>query len=191
MKTITLQAVWDKYGFAYSNTGASEIRLGWRTISSVNYKYNSWLKFDISQVTALHLRESHIVSAKLILYLNTISSLVSCRIHPTLKPATSSVNWSTYNGTSTWGVPGGEGDGIDIGVQLTTHNNFSQSTTEIPLSGSALLEIVNTSNGIVSLITTSPQATNKYIVAWGVSSSYPPLVLLTYHKPSANDVVII
>ena len=186
-KTLTLPKVWNKYGLS-TGSSSTEIRLGWRQFNFIDYKYNSWVKFDVSALLALNLQVKHIVSAKIVLTLNATSSTVSCKVYNTLKPATSGADWNTYNGTNSWSVPGGEGSGTDHGSELANASNFGQTTVEIPLSGVALMEAAVTSNGIFSLITTSPQAQNDYIVAWG--SSNPPYLSVTYNKPSAFDVII-
>lgn len=187
-KTIILPMVWNKYGKG-DGASSNEIRLGWRESNFIDYKYNSWVQFNVSSLLALNLRVRHIVSAKIVMILNAVSTSVSCRIHNVLKPATSGANWTTYNGTNSWTVAGGEGAGTDIGSQLTTHSNFLQTTVEIPLSAVALMETVVTSNGIFAMITNSPQAQNNYIVAWG-SGSNAPYLEVVYNKPSTFDVVM-
>lgn len=186
-KTLICPKVWNKFGIAQGGSNP-EIRLGWREFNFTDYKYNSWVKFDVTELLALNLRVRHIVSAKIVLRLTTTSSYVSCRVHNTLKPATSDANWNTYNGTNYWSAPGGEGAGSDIGSELTTHSSFSQTTVEIPLSGVALMEAAVASNGIFSLITSNSQTKNEYIVAY--NSTYPPFLSVVYNKPSTYDVII-
>lgn len=187
IKTLTLPMVWNRYGSSYGSA-ADEIRLGWREFNFINHKYNSWAKFNVSEVLALNLQARHIVSAKIVMFLNATDNDVSCKVYNTLKPATSGANWNTYNGTNSWTVPGGEGSGTDHGSELANASNFGQATVEIPLSGAALMEAVVTSNGIFSFITTSPQGINDYIVAY--STTYPPYLSVTYNKPSVFDAVI-
>ena len=187
IKTLTLPMVWNRYGSSYGSA-ADEIRLGWRQFNFIDYKYNSWAKFDVSEVLALNLQVKHIVSAKIVMFLNATDNSVSCKVYNTLKPATSGANWNTYDGTNSWTVSGGEGSGTDHGSELASASSFGQVTVEIPLSGVALMEAVVTSNGIFSFITTSPQGINDYIVAWGTSN--PPYLSVTYNKPSMFDAVI-
>ena len=54
IKTLTLPMVWNRYGSSYGSA-ADEIRLGWREFNFINYKYNSWAKFNVSEVLALNL----------------------------------------------------------------------------------------------------------------------------------------
>ena len=187
IKTLTLPMVWNRYGSSHGSA-ADEIRLGWRQFDIINHKFNSWSKFNVSEVLALNLQARLFVSAEMVMFLNATDYDVCCKVYNTLKPATSGANWNTYNGTNSWTVPGGEGSGTDHGSVLANASNFGQATVEIPLSGVALMEAVVTSNGIFSFITTSPQGINDYIVAWG--SYNPPYLSVTYNKPSMFDVII-
>ena len=187
IKTLTLPKVWNKYGRS-DGGDANEIRLGWREVSGTNYKYNSWIKFNLAELLNLNLLASHIVSAKIVMYLSTTDNETACKVYNTLKPATDGANWSTYNGTNSWSKPGGEGAGTDIGSLLATASNFSQTTVEIPITGANLMGPVVNSNGILSLITTSPAGPYDYIVAY--STTYPPYLSVTYNKPFMFDVTI-
>ena len=139
---------------------------------------------------ALNLQVKHIVSAKIVMFLNATDNSVSCKVYNTLKPATSGANWNTYDGTNSLDSVWRRRQRNRPRQKLAWRQaSFGQGNRlEIPLSGVALMEAVVTSNRIFSFITTSPQGINDYIVAWGTSN--PPYLSVTYNKPSMFDAVI-
>ena len=146
IKTVDLPAAWGRYAHLYSE--GNEFRLGNRAITdpfTTYVNYNSWVKFDTSQLTTLKIKDWQITSASIRVYVTSPATVPDVAIHRVIRDATTSLDYNTYDGTNLWGRSGGRGLGTDIITTPISTPTFSGNENNISISAANLMDI-HTSN---------------------------------------------
>lgn len=100
----------------YPNGSSSTPRIGWGNVqddpAAARY-YHYFFTFDFSEFVSRRVTPNNLVSAKYIISSVSGSHGLTSAFYRVLRNITSSLNWQTYNGTNSWSVAGGTGNGAD------------------------------------------------------------------------------
>jgi len=143
IKTIDLSAAWVRY--ANADVATNEFRLGWRTVTTPfvhEVRYNSWIKFDTSQLTTLNIKSWQIITATIRIFVSSpVPQAIPTAEHRVIRNATTSLNWTKYDGTNNWAETGGQGLGTDIVSVAIANHSFSGTQNDISISAANLFDI--------------------------------------------------
>lgn len=130
--------------FNPNGSGSYIPRIGWRIVDTPEYAYyyHYFFTLDFSEFVDRRVTQNNLISAKFIISSVSGSHGLTSAFYRVLRNITSSLNWQTYNGTNSWSVAGGTGNGTDRSSSPLMSMTESRAY-ELAIDSSTLFSIYN------------------------------------------------